>query len=428
VKRFAAHSVLLLACWLLLAIARAGADNWPQWRGPTDDGICTETNLPTKWSATENIAWKLPLPGKGGSTPVVWRDRIFLTSADGQDIVLVCVSTSGKELWKRKLGSGDKKYMGGEGNNASASACTDGKHVWAPAGTGDLACFDLDGKEVWRCDLQERYGKISMFHGGMHVSPLLDDGRLYLSLLHSNARWVIALDKATGSEAWKVERKTDARNESEQSYASPIMWRKGKDAYLIIHGGDYTTAHRLNDGSEIWRVGDLNPKTNYNGFYRFVATPAASSELIVIPTAKNGVVVGLRPDAQGMVSKGSKYELWRRPNGTPDVPCPLIHGGLVYLCREDKGSLVCLDAKTGEQLYAGSIHRHIYRASPVFADGKIYCAARDGTVTVVKAGPKFEVLAENKLPDEMSASPAIANGRIYLRGWDALYAIGKVAQ
>jgi outer membrane protein assembly factor BamB len=202
------------------------------------------------------------------------------------------------------------------------------------------------------------------------------------------------------------------------------MWRKGNDAYLIAHGDDYATAHKLTDGSEIWRVGGLNPKDHYRGDLRFVASPGVSPDLIVVPSAKDHPVVGVTPDATGLVGDDSRFELWKKPSGTPDVPSPLIRDGLVYLCREEgRKGFVCLDAKTGEEKYNQPIHESLYRASPVYADGNIYLTAKDGVVTVVKAGPKFEKVAENTLPDHFMASPAISGGRIFLRGFDALYAI-----
>jgi outer membrane protein assembly factor BamB len=415
---------LLSCCVLALCSGRSGrADNWPQWRGPNYDGVSKETRLPTEFSDTRNILWKLPLPGTGSSTPAVWGERIFLTCEDGKDIVLLCASTSGKQLWKRTLAHGTRRrYMRGEGNDASASPSTDGRHVWAYCGTGDLACFDMDGKEVWKFNVQDRYGKFNIWHG-MHITPLLAGDRLYLSLLHSGASLVLALDKATGKEVWKVTRSSDAEGECEQAYASPTLWRKGKNAYLVVHGNDYATAHRLSDGKEIWRVGDLNPRGRYNRYLRFVASPVATPELIVVPTAKNGPVVAVKPDAVGLVGSGGKYEQWRLPRSTPDVPSPLVHGGLVYLCGE-YGALRCLEAKTGKVLYNRSLYRDRYRASPLYADGKLYLTAHDGIITVVKAGPKFEQLAVNRMDDVITASPVVANGRIYLHGYKALYAIG----
>ena len=418
---------LLAVCtWASFGFAEARAENWPQWRGPNNDGVSNETNLPAEWTATKNLAWKLPLPGAGGSTPAVWGDRIFLTSQDGGDLVLLCIDTKGKQIWKRKLGTGRARYGAftrDEGNQASPSPSTDGKHVYVFAGTGDFACFNFDGQEIWRFNAQERYGKFRIQHG-MHVTPLLHGDRLYLSLLHSGGWWVIAIDKATGKDVWKVKRNSDATDECEQSYASPSLWHKGKEEYLIIHGNDYATAHRLTDGSEIWRLGDLNPEDRYDATFRFVSTPVATADLIVVPTAKNGPVVGVKPEAKGTIKAGSSSEQWRRPRGTPDVSSPLVHDGLVYLCREI-GLLICMDAKTGKEHYQGTLHRARYRASPVYADGKIYLTARDGVITVVKAGPKFQVLATNKMPDQIAASPAIADGRIYIRGFAALYAVSE---
>src|SRR5262249_32956461 len=157
-----------------------------------------------------------------------------------------CVSTEGKELWRRKVGAGDKSFRE-EGNNASASPSTDGQHVYAFVGTGDLACFDFEGKEVWKLNVQERYRRYRT-HWGLHTSPLLDGDRLYLQLLSQTANVVVALDKADGKEVWKVNRKSDGRGENLDSYASPVIWRKGKDAYLITHGNDYAIAHRVEDG------------------------------------------------------------------------------------------------------------------------------------------------------------------------------------
>jgi outer membrane protein assembly factor BamB len=288
-----------------------------------------------------------------------------------------------------------------------------------------LGCFDFDGNEVWKFNAQERYGKFSL-QFGMHSTPLLYGDRLYLQLFHTAGAWVVALDKETGKDIWKVARESDGVAECLDSYASPCIWHKGKDAYLITHGNDYAIAHRLEDGAEIWRVGDLNPKSNYNRTLRFVASPVATADLIVVPSAKHGPVVGVKPDASGLLMSGNPHEQWRAKD-TPDVPSPLVHDGLVYLCREN-GTLVCLDAKTGTQHYAQQLHRESYRASPVYADGKVYVTARDGVVTVVKAGPQFEQLASNELLDRTYASPAISNGRIYLRGWAALYAIGTAGK
>ncbi len=407
----------LLACAIPFL---AAAENWPNWRGPTHDGISTEVNLPTKWSATENILWKLPLPGAGSSTPAVWGDKIFITSAAPGEIVLICVSTAGKELWRQPLGieKGGKR----EGNGASPSPSTDGHRVYTLTGAGEFAASDFSGKEIWRVNVQEKFGKFR-YGFGFHATSLLHQGRLYLQLIHAGGGRVVALDSATGNTVWNVERPSDGRAECEHSYASACLWNDGKRAHLITHGNDYAVAHDLKDGKEIWRLGDLNPKDNYNSTLRFVASPVAVAGLIIVPTAKNRGVVAVKPSATGLLKAGSPGEQWRLDSGTPDVPSPLVYGNEVYLCKEN-GVLTCLDSKTGKAHYSQRTHNQKHRASPLGADGKIYLTAADGTVSVVKAGPTFELLATNKLPDEITASTAVANGRLYLRGYDALYAIG----
>jgi outer membrane protein assembly factor BamB len=419
--------LLFLGCLIGLGAAGLRADNWPSWRGPDNNGICRETRLPTQWGPNKNIAWRLPLPGIGGATPVVWGDRLFLTSGDGNDLVLLCVQTNGQLLWKRPLGKAVRiKIKRDEANEASASPSTDGKHVYVFVGSGVFACFDFDGKEVWQFNVQDRYGKFQIQHG-LHSTPLLHEGRLYLALQHATGHWLIALDKATGKEVWKVERATDAQGESLESYSSPCLWRDGKETYLVVLGSDYATAHRLSDGGEVWRVGGLNPKARYNYAFRIITSPVAGPGLLVVPTARGSVVVGIGPTADGTAAPGKAVERWRNAKGSPDVPSPLVYDGLVYLCREN-GVLICLEAKTGKELYQQPLHRARYRASPVYADGKIYLTARDGTFSVVKAGPRFELLAENQLPDDFTASPAISGGRIYLRGFRTLYAIQEGAK
>jgi outer membrane protein assembly factor BamB len=247
--------------------------------------------------------------------------------------------------------------------------------------------------------------------------------------LHSAGHWVVALDKKTGDEVWKMDRPTDAKKESREAYTSPIIWDTGSDKYLIVHGADYTTAHRLDDGSEVWRL-ELNQKQGYLEAFRMIASPIATPDMLLIPTTKNfsrgkgGPVIALKPGAKGTLAAGSTFEWWRTATGAPDVSSPVLYDGLVYLC-EEIGFLSCLDAKTGKEAYRERLpDPGPFRASPLAADGKIYLTGYGGSVTVVKAGPKFEVLTHNDLEDNFTASPAVANGRIYLHGYKGLYAIG----
>ena len=401
------------------------AEEWPHWRGARYDGVSREAGLAAEWDEAKNVVWKAALPGVGSSTPAVWGDRIFLTSQDGNDVLLLCFGTDGKEQWRKTLGQRGARGREDENNAASMSPSTDGKLVYAMAGSGDLAAFDLAGKEVWRFNVQERYGKFS-YDFGMHSTPLLHEGRIYLQLIHPRLQAVVALEAASGKEIWKVDRPSDGRGECLNSYTSPtVQVRDGQPARLITHGNDYAVAHRLEDGKEIWRLGNLNPKGGYNATLRFVASPVAVADLVVVPTAKNGAVVGVAADASGNLGMegGGKGEVWRMGRGTPDVPSPVIFDGRVYLCREN-GVLTCLDAKTGKQIYSERVHPQTYRASPVVADGKLILTAKDGMFTVVKPGDTLVVLGKNKLSDQFTASPAISNGRIYLRGFAHLYAIG----
>jgi outer membrane protein assembly factor BamB len=404
------------------------AENWPQWRGAKHNGVSSEANVPTKWSKSENIAWRLPLPGPGGATPVVWGERIFLTSVDkgSGDLLLLCIGTDGKEKWRQTMSSGNQDVRGDEGNSASNSPCTDGEHVWAMMANGVLGCYSLDGKEVWKLNLQDRYGKFSI-QFGMTSSPLLDGDQLYLQLIHGegNAKTreavVVCLDKKTGKEIWKRDRPSDAIAECEHSYASPTMYDNGQSKFLISHGADFIVAHDLSDGHELWRCGNLNVKSKYDPTLRFVATPVTSNGIVIVPTAKGAPLIALKPNGKGDITNNDELHLWKHSK-TPDVPSPLIHEGLVYLCMQD-GQVHCLDQKSGEQIYLKRAHSDRYRSSPVYADGKIYLTARGGLVTVIKTGKSFEVLAENEIGEAMSASPAIANGTLYLRSFDALWAI-----
>ena len=398
------------------------ADNWPHWRGPTNNGVSVEKGLPVEWGEERNVVWKLVLPGGSSATPVVWGNKIFLLAQESKQISMLCISTAGKTLWAAKVAD-VKDKANGEKTLASPSPSTDGNRVYAMTGTGEVLSFDLEGREAWRFNAQERYGKFRLGFG-FHTTPLLHAGRLYLQLIHSGGAWVVAIDATDGKEIWKIERKSDGVAECEHAYTSPCIWTSGSTHQLVTHGNDYTIGHRLSDGQELWRVAELNPKDRYNRTLRFVSSPVATAGLIVIPSAKGRGVVGLKPEAKGLIMPGNKAEQWRLTRGTPDVVSPLIYGEKVYLNREN-GSITCLDAKTGEQYYSERAHAQTYRASPIAADGKVYVTARDGTVSVIKAGSKFEVLFKNKINDQLTASPVLSNGRIYLRGFKSLYAIGS---
>ena len=421
---------LLTSCLVAAFASSALADNWPQWRGPKNDGHSTETGLPVEWGPDKNVVWKFKMPGPGESTPCVWGDRIFLTTTAGDDVVLLCVGTDGQEKWRQPLSNTGRERNGPDrATDASASCSTDGKHVWSYVGgqqAGRLTCHDLDGKLVWDKNLQD-YGKFHI-QFGTHWTPTFYQGKLYLQVMHRSAQKLVRLDAATGAEEWAVDRrgavapKLDPGRgpESPDVYASPFIWEGEGGPLLIAHGNDFCTAHKLDDGAEVWRVEGLNPSNSRA--WRFVSCPLVSPELIVVPSCKNGPVVGVNPvGAKGAINPDNKAEVWRI-NGTPDVVSPLRVGDVIYLCGD--GPLTAVDAKTGKQLYRETRERQLHRANMVAADGKLYIVGREGKSDVVQAGPTFKRLATNALPDKLYASPAVSGGRIYLRGYEYLWAIG----
>jgi outer membrane protein assembly factor BamB len=416
------HKTLLgFALLTFLSVQATRADNWPQWRGPDMNGVSREKNLPLNWTTEENVAWKLALPGLSGSTPIVWRDRVFLNVAEGDDLYLWCVDrTKGALAWKKQLGSGNVKMR--KQNMSSPSPVTDGKNVYVMTGTGVIKAFDFSGKELWSRDLQREYGAFGL-NWGYASSPLLTADALYIQVLHGmktdDPSYVMRLDKANGKTIWKVDRPTDAISESPDSYTTPALLRYGKTVELVVTGGDCVTGHDLSSGKELWRANGLNPENN--PYYRIVASPVIFNEIIYAPTRVRPLLA-LKSGGRGDVTKS--HLLWTTMNG-PDVPTPVTDGQYFYVVN-DKGIVWCLDAKTGAEVYAQQrLKPGTYSGSPVLADGKIYVTNEDGLTSVIKAGPKFEILAENALNDYCLSSPAISDGQIFIRTTGALYCIGK---
>lgn len=423
----------------LLFCNAAYADNWPQWRGAHGEGISSEKNIPINWSDKENVAWRTPMPGQAGATPCVWGERIFTTSSEGDDLVLLCLNTAdGKILWKQTVGTGNQDARAGEGNSASPSPCTDGKHVWVFFGTGVLACYSVEGKEVWKFDVGQRFGKLDI-QFGMTSTPVLDGDGLYLQLIHGPMKMsddtrtgkVIKLDKETGKTVWEFDRVTEAKFECKHSYASPFVYDDKKMRFLVVHGADCITGHDLNSGKELWRFGMLNGPTELNPkptdpTFRFVASPGISpkSDVIIVPTAKEGPVIALRASKlAGDVNKKPEAILWNFPR-TPDVSIPLIVDDLVYLLHKD-GKLQCLELATGKEVYFNRTFSAQHRSSPVYIDGYIYFSSNDGHVSIVKAGREFQLVTSIDMGEAIRSSFVVSNGTLYLRTYDALYAIRK---
>lgn len=435
--------ITLALLLFLIVTCSAKGENWPFWRGENQDGHARGAAAPAEWSETSNIIWKTPLPGWAGSTPIIWGDRIFITSPSGEesgsdggrrlpsrmggrekpggpDIVLMCISRSdGKLVWQRKLGGGNRLY--GKQNMSSPSCVTDGAHVWAMTGTGVLACFDFDGNEKWRKDLVAEHGPIELMWG-YGSSPMLHGGRVIVPVLHTGGpSYVVAFDGVTGKQVWKVERKTDARAECPDAYTTPLVARRGAAVELIISGADWVTGHDATTGEERWRAAGINPEKKPN--YRVVASPIAIDDLILAPTRVRPMIA-VKSGGKGDVT--ASHVAWKYEKaGGPDVPTPAHDGEYIYMV-DDKGLVTCLNPADGERVWgpvrtaSGTVS-----ASPVIAAGKLYVTNESATTTVLATGPEHRVIATNQLDDTYTiSSMAVCGGRIFLRSSTNLYCIG----
>jgi outer membrane protein assembly factor BamB len=425
--------------WLIADVALCA--NWPQWRGPNLDGSTrTARGLPVSWSETENVVWHTKLPSWSAATPIVWEDRIFITSAEegfipldrsklraaGQQpadkIFLFAINRKdGAVIWRKQIDSGNQLFR--KQNSASPSPITDGEHVWIMTGNGKLACFTMQGEEVWKRDIQADYGRFGLNHG-YASTPLLRGDVLYVQVLHGmktrDPSYVFAVDKKTGKTIWKVLRPTDAVRESPDNYGTPQMATVDGKPQLIVSGGDYVTGHDIDTGKELWRLGGFNPTNDPAN--RTIASSLVIGGNVFTTSNRGHPFIGFRAGGSGLVT--GKSELWTNNLGA-DVPTPTTDGKYIYVLV-DNGIINCLEAATGKVVYQGKRIEHgTYSSSPLLADGKIYCVNEDGTTTVVKAGPEFEILAVNKLDNLTLASPVAVDNQIFIRTADYLYCIQK---
>lgn len=407
----------------LLSTTGILADNWPQWRGPHLNGTSSEKNLPVKWTTQENVTWKLAMPDRSGSTPIIWGDRIFLNVAEGDNLGLWCVDrTKGTIIWKQPLGGGNVRMR--KQNMSSPSPVTDGNSVWVMTGTGVLKAFDFNGKELWSREIQKEHGQFGL-NWGYASSPLLHEDSLYVQVLHGmktdDPSYVMRIDKKTGKNIWRVERPTNAIRESPDSYTTPALLRYDNKLEIVITGGDCVTGHDPATGKELWRMNGLNPENQ--PFYRIVASPVVY-EGIVYASSRVKPILAIKAGGRGDITE--THRLWSFDKG-PDVPTPVTDGKYFYTI-DDRGVAWCLDAKTGQTIWGPErIKPGTYSSSPTLADGKIYITSEDGLTTVLKAGPKFEVLAENDMAEYCLSTIAISDGQIFLRTEKYVYCIGKRA-
>lgn len=415
---------------LLLATADAPApeDVWPQWRGPTGDSIAPGRGLPTHWSKTENIVWQTPLPGWGNSTPAIWKDTIFLTTQEEERLIFLALDrVSGKILWQRDVGKGTPRRKGPVGigrfhdeqNMATPSPVTDGRHVWVHFGTGDLACYDFAGKQIWSTNMTERHGPYTIWWGHAN-SPVLS-GNLLISACMQDPKdggksYVVAQDKTTGQEKWLVTRDTGATSEPADSYTTPIFYRQGGRTEMVVFGGNVLDAYDPATGKQLWRCAAFDGN-------RVISGPTLAGDTVYAIQGMKGPVVAIKAGGEGDVTATHVRWKYSSKGTTPDAASPLVIGGLVFLAN-NSGLAICLDAETGKEIWKERLGDS-FRVSPLASGGNVYFLSKDGKTTVVEASRTFKIVAQSDLGEQTIASPAAAGGNLFIRTKGHLYRIGK---
>ena len=428
--RFALVSLLALTVFSLTA----RGENWPQWRGPSGDGLSLETNVPIRWSASENVIWKTPLEGLGTSTPIVWEDRVFLTSqigdgpsSGGQDFaeaqsakssgagsgVTFLVQAFGRDdgvlVWEERFpAEGALPGVHIKHNLASPSCVTDGERIYVWFGTGLVVVLNLDGELLWKRHLGQERSRFDV-RWGHGSSPALYDDSLLLLVDHPGDSYLLAVDNQSGKDLWRADRGTEKR-----SYTTPFVIRRDDGDQVIINTKDRLEALDPANGQVLWHVGESN------------RVP------IAMPVYHDGVLysnrgyfsapyLAVRVDGE---DDGSEPKLkWRVATGGPYVSSLVYHGGLLFMATE-RGIASAIDAETGQTVWKKRLGG-VFTASPVIANGKVYFVEESGKTYVVEAAHEFKLVSTNDIGQRTLASPAISNGIVFLRTDNHLFAVGK---
>lgn len=395
---------------ILYSAASATAGEWPGWRGPRGDGHSDETNVPTRWTDTDNIAWKVAIPGKGHSSPVIWGDRIFLTTAlerERQRVLLSLDRRNGKELWRRVVVTSALEQKHDLNSYASATPVTDGNHLWVSFFEQPkivLACFDMDGKEVWRSSP----GSFASIHG-FCSSPVLYKDTVILNGDQDADAYLVAFERATGVERWRTDRPNKTR-----SYCTPIFIEHDGRPQMVLSGSKSVCSYDPDTGRPIWWMAGPTEQ--------FVATLVYTDRVLFVTGGYPDLhILGVDPGGAGDVLK--THIKWRDHKGASYVPSPIAQGGHFFIVS-DNGIASCFEAKTGKVKWKERLGRR-HSASTVAADGNIYFLDDDGNTFVVKASPRFEMVSENALGEAAFASPAIFRGQIFIRTVGHLWCIGR---
>lgn len=428
--------VLLLFPVVLMLSQWCSAGDWPHWRGLFLNGSSDEKNLPSSWSESENVVWVSELPGPSGATPVISKGRVYVSSTKKDSDELLALSfdsKSGRGLWRKKLGASSRKVP--RNNMATPSPVADGERVYFMYGSGELAGLDSAGNILWQRNIEAEYGNISIKYG-YSSSPLLYGDKLYI-LVHRRDKsyrspegsgldsFILAVETKTGKNIWKQPRKTDALDESLDSYSSPILNQSGGRAEIIIIGGDYVTGNDPVTGKELWRYGYAERKSER---WRNVSSVVMGEGLIfgVRPRGGNGLFA-LKSGGKGTL--GDDQVAWAFDGPTPDACTPLYYKGNLYVLDGKRGRvLTCLDAKTGRQKWQGRLGGGApWYASVTGADDKLYCINEDGEAVVLAADDEeFKILSRIDMGDKpVQASIAIAERKLYIRTASKLTCVGN---
>ncbi|HBJ33363.1 MAG TPA: hypothetical protein DDZ51_01100 [Planctomycetaceae bacterium] len=395
------------------------AENWGHWRGPAGNTAAIGANPLTEFSGTKNVKWKVAIPGRGSGSPVVWDDRVFVVSAvptnDGARGKLAfntyCFDReAGTMKWQRTaVEAAPREGTHSTNGYASASPCTDGKHVYSHFGSQGLYCYTLDGELVWK---REDFGQMMTRNSfGEGSSPTLAGDLIIVPWDHEGPSFLYALNKLTGETVWKT-----ARDEP-TCWATPLVISIGDRKQVVMNGQNYARSYDLETGKELWRCSGQTDRP--------AASAIADDELVYIGSGFRGAFLGaFRPSGQGDIQR-TQNVVWTIDRDTPDVASPVLSGGRIYFYKGKSGLLTCVDAKTGKSHYSSQRIPGVNStyASPVAAGGHVYLTDRSGAITVIKDSEKLEVVAENQLGEPVDATPAPVDNQLFIRSESSLFCI-----
>ncbi len=396
----------------LIWVSVGWSTDWPQWRGPKGDGRGPTGPYPVQWSPTKHVKWKTAVPGAGNSSPIIWKDKVFLTASTGLDhrtLHLLCYDRSrGRLLWEsRFFASPAPSPFAGfppERGHAAPTPATDGDIVVGLFGSGDLVAVDLDGRLRWFRALAAEYGPFRNEYG-IGASPILHQGTVYVQIDHDTESYLLAVDAKTGSTKWRSQRRT------KDNWATPLIAQVGNRHVLIALGTHTCIAYDVENGSEVWSL---------NGFERLCSvTPIADRGILYATSGPRGEVMAV--DLVSARKGQSPTILWRSKKIGPFIPSPILVGEYLYVL-DDGGFITCLEAKSGQERWKERLGSR-GRASPVAAGDIIYFTGLDGTTLVLRADGRFEPVAKNKMGEDVAASPALADGDILIRSEKHLWCI-----